>query len=301
MIWPGRTFLLIWLGVFVLHSSLLASETEPASVLMMNPERQVNYTLGDLIEQRVKLSGEDYMFTLTGKPPLRREGPWVERIQSEIDEAQQWLTVTYQIINTPQISRWISLPALALTSENNESLSTPRWEFSVSPLIAVPESENTPFLQADILMPVRATGPLSGMRLKLVFSLLALLVSWALWWYWQNQRDCKRLPFTRCFQQDMKQQDTAASDDNWRSLHRAFDETAGQSINESNLDVLFTKAPWLKALEAEITAFYRQSATHFYSLKHQTPSFDQYKLSQQLFKLERRNLGLASYSGQQLA
>lgn len=52
-----------------------------------------------------------------------------------------------------------------------------------------------------------------------------------------------------------------------RSLHHAFNRSAGRVVINSHLDKLWESCPWLMPMQKDIESFYQQSAAHFFSAK----------------------------------
>ena len=50
----------------------------------------------------------------------------------------------------------------------------------------------------------------------------------------------------------------------WQALHRAFDRTAGASLQPASLHRLFERAPHFAPLRADIERFYADSAARFF-------------------------------------
>ena len=81
-------------------------------------------------------------------------------------------------------------------------------------------------------------------------------------------------------------QDTAP--EAWRALHRAFDRTAGRSVQIDTLPLLFTTAPHLEPLRSRIHEFFDQSSARFFGGAEPEHPLSVSTLCRDLRRIEKR-------------
>ena len=184
------------------------------------------------------------------------------------DDAQ-WLTMRYQIINSPASVRIITLPALTLKTEQEQEIDVSPWSFSIAPLTPVEPADDTslPVMQADW----RAESPTSitlwhNIRLLLACLILTLLL-WLIWWFLRGIADARSLPFARAFRiiRQHTGGDAPETTSNWLALHRAFDQFSGRSIGRDSIEALVNNTHWLTPFKSDIQTFYKASAMRFFA------------------------------------
>jgi mxaA protein len=72
-------------------------------------------------------------------------------------------------------------------------------------------------------------------------------------------------------------------------LHQALNETAGQVLHSSSLSGLFTRAPYLQPLRAQLEQFYQVSAERFFKPAPAAAEFPLQALCRALYRAERRH------------
>ncbi|MEP7245187.1 MAG: hypothetical protein ABI885_16125 [Gammaproteobacteria bacterium] len=224
------------------------------------------------------------------------------RIETRAD-GRRWLAVEYQVINAPLALMSIRLPAWELKAKSDgEVLRIPAWDVSVSPLTAPaapgassgdatadaavaaesrasagsspagPQGEQTGansqvngngvHLRPDQPAPVIPTAA-TKRRLALWLAVtLITLASWLGWLLWRNHLTASNQPFAKAYREIRHADDNAP--EAWQSLHRAFDRTAGRVVQPESLHELFSRAPYLQPLRAQIERFYIQSSDKFF-------------------------------------
>jgi mxaA protein len=275
-----------------------AASSDAATVVpaMVQQPRAFGYVIGDVLTQRVLLqAGGQDVGTVT-PPSVGRTGMWLERRPASLEtdaDGRRWMVIGYQVVNAPQTLTQIALPALNLTSAAGTQLQVAEWPASVAPLTP-PNAFTTGDLQP--LRPDRQAPLLdtAGLRRQIEWSLgllIATLLAWAGWWWWRNQRESARLPFARAWRQMQRLQgvQAAASRDAWFCLHQALNETAGQVLHSSSLSGLFTRAPYLQPLRAQLEHFYQVSSERFFKPAPAAAEFPLQALCRALYRAERRH------------
>jgi mxaA protein len=75
----------------------------------------------------------------------------------------------------------------------------------------------------------------------------------------------------------------------WYALHRAFDATAGRSVQLETLAALFQRAPHLEPLRPAIEQFFAQSSERFFGSGLSAYPMPVRDLCEQLHRLEKRH------------
>jgi mxaA protein len=225
-------------------------------------------------------------------PATGRVGVWFERRAVRIDtdaRGRRWLAVTYQLMNSPQTLTVITLPAWKLKARgSNDELNVPEWPMSLGPLTPA-----EPFARAGLggLRPDRiaAPVPLAPIQRLLgvgVVGFIVCLCAWGAWWLWRGWRASVRQPFAVACREIEKA--PAAAPEAWHALHRAFDRTAGRTVREESIDLLFQRAPQLLPMRASIEQFYRQSAARFFGGENPESPVAVHALCRDLRRIEKR-------------
>ena len=256
--------------------------------------RSFGYVVGDVFTQRVLLSLNGREFVPAELPTTGRVGVWFERraVHEEKDaEGRRWLTLDYQLMNSPQALTTITLPAWKLKSAQPSSneLRVAEWPMSVAPL--TPEKAiaraGLGSLRPDRPAPVVVLAPMqSGLAIGLAGFLLSV-AAWGAWWVWRNWRASSAQPFARALREMRDVDDSSA--EAWHALHRAFDATAGRATRAETLPSLFQHAPHLQPLRPTIEAFFTQSAARFFEGKAPREAVAVHVLCRELRRVEKRH------------
>lgn len=251
--------LTLLLTVFLSHA-VVAEEMQAKLSL----DRSWGLLIGDIIEARLTLPVSVDTLEQDALPQSnKRYGPWLFLLAQEKNGNQ--LTLRYQIINVPKENRQLMTPEMQLRTLSDDFISVPAVTFqtgSFLPLNATP-ADLTP--RSDTQLTSQSTAAEQNQLFTAVSVLLLSSLIWLLWQFGIRPR--QRLPFaaalfelTKMRWLRRKDADTAS-----RSLHKAFNRTAGSVVVYSQLEILMQQAPWLLPLKAEIADFYQQSANHFFS------------------------------------
>lgn len=240
----------------------------PQSSAVVQQPRSFGYVIGDIVTQRVLLEDRGRPIVPSALPPPGPAGVWLERRASRIEtdeRGKHWLALDYQIMNSPQALKMVSLPAFKVPASGGGSeLVVNAWPISVAPL--TPErpfaNGSLGILRPDRNAPLIDTAPITRSLVSLIVVLVALLAAWVAWWMWRNWRASAQLPFGVAVRElrGVDDSDPRA----WKALHRAFDSTAGQVVRADALGVLFQRAPQFETLRSPIERFYAQSGARFF-------------------------------------
>jgi mxaA protein len=256
--------------------------------------RAFGYVVGDLLTQRVLLSLNGREFVPEELPSPGRIGVWFERrtVHVEEDDAgRRWLSIDYQLMNSPQALRVVALPAWKIKAADGVSgeLRIGEWPVSVSPLTAErPDARpGLGSLRPDRIAPPIALAPLERGLGVGIAGLILTALAWVAWLVWRNWRASAAQPFARAMS-DMRRVDDTAPEA-WYALHRAFDATAGRALRPETLPELFQRAPHLTPLRAQIEEFFRQSAARFFAGAATRTDLSAQVLCRELRRIEKRH------------
>lgn len=246
--------------------------------------RDFGYVIGDMIERRIHLQLDAPYRLRTEELPepdvvnlwLRREPITVQH--DERDEYNTYeLTLRHQIIGVPETISAIFVPELRLTvTDGRQSLDLPipSWSVSVSPITQRATHDDPRFVrpQPDT-RPLAA--PLTPTVANLVASGLGLLLAMAYFVYafatlpWLARTNG---PFAHAHKK-LRAFATAGSDAEsyalaLRSLHHAFNQTAGRAVFADGLSDFFLSRPQFRPLQAPIEDFFARSQNTFFTGVH---------------------------------
>jgi mxaA protein len=275
---PGWRCALLLASAFVTPACVGAAASTPviqaapiATVAaVVDQPRPFGHVVGDVLAQRVLLAAERPVAPAS-LPGPQRLSAWIERRSARVERAadgRRWLVVDYQVVNAPQSPVTVQIPAWRLAGDAAQpALLVPAWPVGVSPITARAAPGTAAWqLRPDRPAPAIATGPLR-LRLALASAALAAwLAAWAGWLAWRHWRDAMTRPFASALRALGRADERQPSD--WRTLHEAFDRTAGEVLLASTLPRLFERAPQFEPLRDRIEDFYARSAARFFGDAH---------------------------------
>jgi mxaA protein len=297
----ARAFVFLACFVFFAFAMLCGCPAASAAEASVQQPPAYGHAIADVLEQKVLLEDRGRRVDPVTLPSAGRISLWLERRPSSIatDSAgRRWLVLRYQIINAPEQLTSVTIPALKLPLASGATLDIPDWPVTVAPL-TLSEPPNvgglTP-LQRDRIV---AAPPLAPIRRSIAIwgsATFVILIVWALWWFWREQRERAALPFARAWRA-LRGRDAASMDGDaqtWRLLHDALNATAGRVVRPRSLPELLRHAPHLQTLEPQIETFFsRSSARFFEGAQHaQQPEREHFSLrefARALYRAERRN------------
>jgi mxaA protein len=254
--------------------------------------RAFGHTLGDVLTQRVLLAIDGKPVELTKPPAPGRVGVWLERRPTRIErdtDGQRWLVIEHQLINAPQALVALTLPALDLQTSGG-LLGVAAWPFSAASL-----TPRNAFGEGalDALQPDRAAPAVDTTSIRRQIALwgglcVATLLVWGGWLAWRSWRAGHSQPFARALR-ELKSLRGDDAPEAWQALHRAFDRTAGRSLQPASLPRLFERAPQYAPLRADIERFYAQSAALFFGEGRPADALPLRSFARRLRDIERRH------------
>jgi mxaA protein len=256
--------------------------------------RAFGYVVGDLFTQRVLLNLNGREFVPEELPSSGRVGVWFERRMVRVDEdaaGRRWLSIDYQVMNSPQALRVVTLPAWRLKPAEGASgeLRIGEWPVSVAPLTAErPDARpGLGSLRPDRIAPPIALAPIERGLGVGIAGLILTALAWVAWLVWRNWSASAAQPFARAMSEMQGIDGTAP--EAWYALHRAFDATAGRALRPETLPELFRRAPHLAPLRAQIEEFFRQSAARFFAGASTRTDLSAQALCRELRRIEKRH------------
>jgi mxaA protein len=211
----------------------------------------------------------------------KRYGPWLYLLDSELQPNR--LKLHFQLINVPAENRNVASPVLELRTLDGEFITVPAVPMQIGSFLQPTEEGGArPTPRADARLQPQ---PVAALQWQLWIALSLLIVSSLIWLAWHfGLRPSRRLPFAAAMFELNKMRLLGRRDNDAasRSLHHAFNRSAGRVIVNSELNALWQACPWLKPLKADISHFYSTSEAHYFS-----PSASEYNDFEQVLKLAR--------------
>jgi len=257
-----------------------ASANSPILNFQVANPRPFGYVIGDTIKQTIELEAAKPFQLDTGKlPKTGRLGTWIALQEIKLatmpglNSNRYRLNLTYQLINSPEAVKTLSLPKLSLQLVSGEKVvaqEVPEFTFSAGPLTPphTPAAEGVYLMRPDHLPPlISPTMHRVWFFFFLSILLLALLymgylrfgLPWGgprpfAWAYLDLRRLAKRADSDEAFRQAL------------RRMHRAFDQTAGRPLFRGELDAFFAQRPRFAQMRANTEKFFKLSQNEFFGI-----------------------------------
>lgn len=281
---PAALFLLI-AAAFCPASHQAADKVE---IHLENP-RAFGHLVGDIVERRITLSApRPLTLAPDSLPKPGRLGHAFELRELHLDSkesgrgTQYELLLRYQLFAAPSEPKTLDLPAFALQLDGGAQPEELRIDFApivVSPLTPAGTSlrKGLGGLQPDIA-PAQMENKPALWRLVACAAAAALVLTYLGYVYlgfpFLNRQ---RRPFTLAYRQihalnadDGGDKIRAAM----KRLHRAFNETAGSTIFQHNIDHFLSAHPAFAPLRSDIAAFFDESRKVFFDTDARAASKD---------------------------
>jgi mxaA protein len=264
-------------------------------------DRAYGYFVGDRLEQRLSFDvPANAVLEVDSIPKPGRINGWLDllAVSSERLTDQTVMKLDYQIMAGGPNTRLIFLPARVLRFRPPAFGAEPRSAISESRVDAVAVSVSP--LTEPVVSERNGLGELRGDRApaaldtaaitRRVGALSVALGATALAWFalaYRRSRGTRAAPFARAARQIESARGPRSGNigkasnggkggkggggDSWfeatlRTLHRAFDQSAGKSMLSADVDEFVQQRPVFEPLRAEIVRFFEQSSARFYSV-----------------------------------
>lgn len=283
--------------------ALLAASTHAAATIEAdNPARPFGYTIGDMVRQTVHVTpAPGQTLVETSLPKEGRAGAWLERRAVAVTpEGGGWrIDLTYQFINVPTELRTVALPAIKLQlrePERTVAETLPESPVTIAPLTpaVVLARAGLEEMRPDVAPPLIDTRPHLRRLAAYAVAAALLAIAWIAWYFGFGLRGRKYRPFARA-ERALRRQlardgAPAARREAMRTLHRAFDATAGSTLFAESLGGFFARCPWFAPAHDAVKRFFAASRAEFFGEGGAQSGYDAAALlglARQLKALER--------------
>lgn len=266
------------LGLFLLSLQVQAIDTS------IQLDRSWGLLIGDKITATIELPVAVTELDSHSLPQHeKRYGPWLFLHDSSYQG--QTMMLHFQLINVPPENRQVATPELQLRTESGEFITIPSVPMQIGSFMkqrGEDESASGLIPRGDMRLLAQSREDLRWQMWAAIALLVFSSLVWVVWHFGLRPRH--RLPFaTAMFELNKmrllgRKDNDAAS----RSLHHAFNRSAGRVVINSELEQLWQQCPWLVSVKTDIESFYQASAAHYFS-----PSQSEQKDFDQLLKLAR--------------
>ena len=287
----NRLLIGLALSFFGLNAHSVDSENLPdikagiVSIKVVEPSRNVGYTVGDVLTRNVQLTIKKPYVLIDESLPIigyerRYKGQLIGIDLSAIthtkktlsDKMQHDISLSYQVFTNNVVAKHGSLPQEYVRLINTESKGKeivkyriPSWDFAISPLsifggVKV-EGDMTGF-RGPLLLDAKPVQT----RLNVAIAIFALSLISLLYMLGKHTW-LPRMggPFAKSYRTIRKQANTAEGLQNAvSSVHQAFNSTAGNSVFGGSLDHFLEKKPAFKAIKSELEQFFALSRQVFF-------------------------------------
>ena len=257
-----------------------ACADSPILNFQVEDPRPFGYVIGDTLERTIRLEAAKPFQLDTGKlPKTRRVGAWLELQKVNVASSPRLhsnhyrLMLTYQLINSPEAVKSLSLPKLNLqlvSGDKTVMQEVPEFSFNAGPLTPphTPASEGVYLMRPDNSPPLISQ---TTQRVWFFFFLLILILALLYAVYlriglpWAGAR-----PFAWAYRDVRRLARQAEGDEAFRQalrrLHRAFDQTAGRPLFRVELDVFFAEHPRFAQMRSTTEKFFEISQNEFFGI-----------------------------------
>ena len=256
-----------------------AAEQGPVQIEVADP-RPFGYVVGDLLRRTVHVEAErPWVLPPESLPKTGRVDPWLELRDAQLVTraiAQRTgydLTLTYQLLNSPEAMKLLELPRVELRFRNGASAMVQE----VPPLLFTAAPVSVPYATADRgLGDIRADKPPSPIATRPLVLRLALNAGAivAILLYFAYVRLCTPLiaranqPFARAYRELKRLRQCSVDEATLRTalrrVHRAFDETAGTTLFAEQLEAFFAHNARFGDLRSPTEQFFQWSRRVFF-------------------------------------
>lgn len=250
-----------------------------AEVQVLNP-RPYGYVIGDLIEQRVVLAiPPEQELAPDALPKPGRADLWLERratrvaTRSAAAGTRYEIVIEYQIVNVPAQVTTITLPPLSLPLRSAAGMieeAVAEWPVTIAPITPeyVLARAGLEEMRPDLPPAAIDTAP-HAVRLMLYAAALALIGGYfALRRFGLPFLPGSRRPFARACADLRRLARQPSGRDAYRAglrrIHRAFDETAGETVFAEQLRAFMQCHPHFAPLAGDVERFFGESRQEFF-------------------------------------
>lgn len=261
--------------VLLLLASPSALVALPEPRLDVSAPRDYGYTMGDLIEHTLSVTvPQPYALEASFLPQPGVLDEWLEvhsvdwQAEPEEGATRYRIHIAYQLFKGVRSVETAAVPALPLRFSGPEPLEikVPEWPFTVTPLIPPNQPDETVIIRAE-LPPESLAVEGHWHRLWGCLSGAALLAGGLGWRAWGGSGQPR--PFQRARRALKPWLRGPASPESYRAiaktLHQAFDETAGRTLFAEELDGFCVERPAFADLRDDLAEFFGLSERLFFT------------------------------------
>jgi len=270
-LWPALALWTISLGA--------VAQAQPAIDVSAREPRAYGHVVGDRIQRALRLQlPAGYRFERASLPKEGEQAYWLDLVAVDMDaDSDRGGTVTvvldYQLFYAPLQASRRELPALNLSAADAAgariTARVPAFVFTMSPILELNpdagfgDSDND-LLLGDERPRLRAVSlPRRAALIALAVGLLAI-VCWA--WAARRLPGRARGPFAVALVRLRRLRRTRPTTDSvLRTVHRAFDETAGRAVFADDLDMFIAAHPTFADMADDIAGFFEFSRRYFFA------------------------------------
>jgi mxaA protein len=268
-----------WMVLLVLSFSTVARADFPLSVLDIVNPRPFGHVIGDVLRREITVQPPShYEMDRASLPPAGPLDDWIEARPAVVEKSSMLgrvryrITLTYQIMGSPESVISLSLPEVTLVfrrAQQQVTTTMPDWPVTLAPLAPenVPARAGLPEMRPDQPPSLIPTRPLE-IRLGGYAALFALTLLYLGYrqFGWLNFAGAG--PFARAYR-DLKNiakqnRDASGLQSAMRRVHRAFDETAGRTMFAGRLEEFFSSHARFSGVRDSIELFFDRSRHEFF-------------------------------------
>lgn len=296
--------LLTVLSISLLHHHAYALETDflpdvkngVVSIHIQEPERDVGYTVGDVLTREINVTiKKPYVLVEESLPIVGYERRYKGQLigidlsklgyskESAKDATIHHISLSYQVFTNNVVAKPAALPGEYLrlldTSSKDKKVyryRIPSWSFSISPISVFGQVK----IESDMSGyrgPLLLDASKLQLRLKVILTILAISLL-ALLYMLGKHAWLPRMggPFAKAYRNIRKAPYTTEGIQAAVSqLHQALNTSAGYSLFSNNLDAFLTKKPAFQHLQAELAQFFALSRQAFFESNAAKPIGEQ--------------------------
>lgn len=267
------------IGLIVAPNALQADAPSAIKHLSLSAPRPYGYVIGELVTQTISVDVQyDYKLRVDFLPNPGPLSDWLELKNIAISEQTEGainryrIAVTYQLFKATKKSVDETIAGLRLRFSNGRhevKATAPDWRFSYSPLIPADIQDAEVQIRPEFKpKPIPLDGPIGTLALLLTgVSVLSIYLAWQHGFlpfsakrYGPFGNACRELKRLRKMPRDMATYQTGL-----RIVHRAINESAGNTVFGERIDQLYRVNPAFVELREQLERFFKISQDVFFA------------------------------------
>ncbi|WP_020168758.1 MULTISPECIES: hypothetical protein [Methylotenera] len=277
------------LGLSALNVSAMEYENLPdikngiVSIKIQEPERDVGYTVGDILTRNISINiKKPYQLIEESLPIIGYERRYkgqligidlsdLKHVKKENNDGEtHTLSLSYQVFTNNVVAKHGSLPSEYLRIINTQSKQVvkyriPSWDFAISP-ISIYGAVKVESDMSDFRGPLLLDNSKHKQRLKVLLTILGLSLLGLLYMLGKHAW-LPRMggPFAKTYRIIRKSPNTPAGiQQSVSSMHKSLNATAGMSLFSGNLTQFLAQKPNFAPIKTEIEQFFALSRQVFF-------------------------------------